>query len=175
MKLENLKNGDVFEIGGIKLVKVCEKDGAAFVVSKDLLFDMRFGKSNNFRESEVLERLKNEILPKIEKGVGVENVLEFETDLRSLDGSRKHGTLKSRIALPTFDFYRDNVEVFDKHPVKDWWFTATADSTTQHTCDDWVVCVSPFGYIYDINYYFSDFGVRPLLFLKSFIDVSCKE
>lgn len=175
MKLENLKNGDVFEIGGIKLVKVCEKDGAAFVVSKDLLFTMRFGKSNNFRESEVLERLKNEILPKIEKGVGVENVLEFETDLRSLDGSRKHGTLKSRIALPTFDFYRDNVEVFDKHPVKDWWFTATADSTTDRTNDDWVVCVSPFGYFSYFNFNNYGLGVRPLLFLKSFIDVSCKE
>lgn len=175
MKLENLKNGDVFEIDGIKLVKVCEKDGAAFVVSKDLLFDMRFGKSNNFAKSDVLERLKNEILPKIEKGVGVENVLEFETDLRSLDGSKKHGTMKSRIAMPTFDFYRDNVEVFDKHPVKDWWFTATADSTTDHTNDDWVVCVSPYGGIlYDI-YCISGNGVRPLLFLKSFIDVSRKE
>ena len=175
MKLENLKNGDVFEIDGIELVKVCEKDGAAFVVSKDLLFNMQFGKNNNFKESDILERLKNEVLEKIENGVGAENVLEFETDLRSLDGSRKHGTVKSKIAVPTFDFYRDNVDVFDKHPVDDWWFTATPESTTDHANNDWVVCVSPSGYVYCNFCNISDSGVRPLLFLVSSIDVSYNE
>ena len=165
-----------FNIGKYEFIKFGEENGKVIAVCKDNLFDSRFGKNNDFRESDILKRLTEEVLPEIESAVGVENVLEFETDLLSLDGSAKYGVMKSKISLPTFDFYRRNRAKFEEHKVDDWWWLATPDSTDEYYNSDWCVCVSPSGYI--LNDYLSNFncyGVRPFLTFVSSIFVSCDE
>ena len=134
------------------------------------MFDSTYGQNNNFSESKILERLNKEFLPEIEKEIGSENILEFETDLTSLDGLKTYGTMKSKIGIPTFDFYRNNVEIFDIHKLDKWWWLATAYSTAKHDEENWVKAVSPRGNIY-FNFYFSG-GVRPFCILKSNIFVS---
>ena len=174
IKLEEIQNGELFKIGRFEFIKFSNADGKTVAVSKDTVFNSCFGNDNNFANSRILDRLQKEILPEIEEIVGAENVLEFETNLLSLDGSSKHGTLKSKISLPTFDFYRQNVRIFDRYKLNEWWWTSTPDSTVEHINDYWIVCVSPFGCI-DGNFCNYYFGVRPFLIFLSSIFVSCEE
>lgn len=175
-KLEEIQNGEIFGIGDYEFIKFADENGVTTAVSKDILFDSRFGRTNNLAESTVLERMTEEILPEIENIIGAENVLEFETDLLSLDGSAKHGVMKSKISLPTFDFYRKNRAIFEKYKPEEWWWLATPDSTREFTNDDWCVCVSPAGYVGNYYYYYDNsLGVRPFWNFLSSIFVSYEE
>ncbi len=173
-KLFDVEIGKTFEVAGIEFIKFTQEGDRVIAVAKDNLFRSDFGKNNNLADSKVLKKLNTDILPKIEEAVGAENVLKFETDLLSLDGSDKHGTVTSKISLPTFDFYRANVKIFDKYKPDYWWWLATPESTTEHCNDNWICCVSPGGY-FNNNYYGSNNGVRPFLNFVSSISVSCKD
>lgn len=166
---------NTFNIGGIEFIKVTEENGEVSAVAKDLVFRSEFGKNNNFGESEILEKLNKEILPKIAEAIGEENILEHEVDLTSLDGLKTYGSIKSKISIPTFDFYRANVDVFDKHKVDTWWWLATPDTTPEHLNDTWCRCVSPVGVIYYNSNYVNGNGVRPFLKFVSSIFVSDEE
>ena len=171
--LAELAAGEIFKIGDMEFMKICDENGGTAAVTKNILFRSAFGENNNFAESKVLKRLKKEILSKIEAEAGADNVQEFETDLISLDGSTKWGKLKSKISLVTFDFYRKHVKIFDTCKPDTWWWTATPDTTSEHICDDWIVCVSPRGSIsFDFYDYYCS-GVRPFCIFNSSISVSC--
>ena len=174
--LENVEIGKVFEVGGVEFIKFPGGiDGQTVAVAKDIAFCSVFGTNNNFAESDVLKKLNKDFLPKIVAAVGEENVCEFETDLTTLDGLKTYGTMKSKVSLPTFDFYRANVEIFDKYNPECWWWLATPFSAEPHYEDCWwIECVSPSGIISNgscsLNY-----GVRPILVFVSDISVSCEE
>ncbi len=172
MKLSEIKIGNTFKVAGIEFVKLTEENGVCAVVSKDILFNSKFGKNNNFAESQILERFNKEVLPKLEAEVGPENIKEFKIDLTSLDGLDTYGKIKSKIGLPTLDLYRKNVRTFDKCKPNDWWWLATPDTTKEHLNDNWTLCVSPLGYVSYGNCNFNSNGVRPFLYFVSFISVS---
>lgn len=174
MKLSEIKIGETFSIAGIKFIKFSDEDGISAAVTKDVLFKSEFGKNNNFAESDILTTLRTDILPKLETEIGEENIKEFELDLTSLDGLNTHGKTKTKIGLPTFDFYRKNVRIFDKHKPNTWWWTATPETTKEHYNDYWVTCVSPFGRI-NCSDCSRNIGVRPFLYFVSSICVSCEE
>lgn len=167
--LAEIPIGDTFFIGDMEFIKFAENDGRVTAVMKNSVFKSAFNDTdnNNFNGSKIHKRLEKEILPKIEKIVGAENVLEFETDLFTIDGLKIHGTMRSKISLPTFDFYRANRKIFDKHKLDEWWWLATANDE-----DTYVTCVSPHGRISDFNCSYDDRGVRPFLIFLSDISVS---
>lgn len=164
-----VKDGETFKVGGMEFIKFPSKDGQTPVMMKDIAFFSTFGKNNNLKESKILERMEKEILPKIIAAVGDENVCSFETDLTTLDGLKPYGKLESRISLPTLDFYRANVDVFDKHKVDRWFWLATPESAQPHEDPYWILCVSPSGFIGSVDYYDGDCGVRPFLIFNSSI------
>ena len=166
--------GEVFKVAEFEFIKFYDDNGNTVAVAKNALFNSVFGDNNNFAESKVLSELKERVLSKIEKAVGTENVVEHEVDLLSLDGSDKWGKMKTKISLPTFDFYRKHVKIFDKHKFDGWWWLATPETTTDHYSDDyWVSCVSPRGGMYGNDSYYFNYGVRPFLVFVSSIFVSC--
>ena len=176
--LAEIKIGETFKVADIEFIKFADENGHTVAVAKDSIFNSQFGKNNNFAESRVKSRLESEILPKIEKAVGAENIIEHEVDLLSLDGDDKWGKANCKISIPTFDFYRHNVKIFDKYMLGKWWWLSTPDTTEKHYNDDWVTCVSPRGFIYryDSDYYYG--CVRPfIIFVSSIsvISVSCEE
>ena len=163
-----ISNGETFVVAGIEWIKFPEKDGRFVAVAKGSIGDKIFdANGNNFANSSLLKYLEDKILPKIEAKVGAENVLEFETDLFSLDGHRKYGVIKSKISLPTFDFYRENKEMFDKHHLDDWWWLSTPNGERYM-----VACVAPSGGVISCNSFCSDDGLRPILLFSSSIFVS---
>lgn len=163
-----VKDGDTFRIAGMEFIKFPSKDGQTPVVMKDIAFMSAFGKNNDLRASVVLERMKKEVLPKIIKAVGAENVCTFKTDLTTQDGLKPYEDLESQISLPTMDFYRANVAVFDQYEPDTWWWLATPESARPHDDPHWILCVSPSGGIRYTDYYFIR-GVRPFLVLNSSI------
>ena len=171
---QNVKDGDTFKIGEYEFIKFPTVDGKTPVVMKDIAFRSTFGDNNDLRSSKVLERMQQEILPKIIEAVGEENVLTFQTDLTALDGLKPYAPLESKISLPTLDFYRANVETFDRYKPNTWWWLATPESATPHESPYWILCVSPSGFVY-YNYYFIDCGVRPFLIFTSSIFESSED
>lgn len=162
------KVGEIFEIAGMEFIKFPAVDGKVPVVMKDNAFRSEFGKNNDLRVSDVLKKMEKEILPKIIEAVGEENVCTVHTDLTTLCGLKTYGVMESKISLPTLDFYRENVEIFDKYPASAWWWLATPDSCKPHDDPFWTLCVSPSGFIGRDFYYCSD-GVRPFLLFESSI------
>lgn len=172
--LANIKDGELFSVAGIEFIKFYEENGITVAVAKDSLGDYEFGDNNNFAKSRIKEMLEKEVLPKIEEEIGAENIVAHEVDLLSLDGSDKWGKVNCKISLPTFDFYRKNVKAFDKYKLKDWWWFASPYTTDEHYNDNWIVCVSPLGFISRDDCIIGG-GVRPFLTFVSSIYVSCKE
>ncbi len=174
-KLSDIENGKTFKIGDIEFIKFKDINGATVAVAKDIVFKSKFGDNNNLHNSAVHKKLVNEFLSRIADEIGMDNILEFETDLTTLDGLKPYKPLRSRISLPTLDFYRENVDIFDEYKIDDWWWLATAESTEPHEEPKWLTCVSPRGGIYYCNHCGSNIGVRPLLHFVSSIFVSCDE
>lgn len=173
--IPGIKDGVTFTVGGIEFIKFPATAAGTPVVAKNIAFRSEFGDNNNLTESRVLERMKAEVLPKIVEAVGEENVLTIKTDLTTLDGLTPYEDLESKISLPTLDFYRKNVKIFDQHKVDRWWWLATPESALPHDDPAWILCVSPSGRINNINYYFNDNGVRPFLLFESSIFGSSEE
>ena len=170
-----VKDGETFTVADIEFIKFPSMDGHTPVVAKDILFRSRFGDSNDLRRSDVLRKMEAEILPKIIEAVGCENLCTIRTDLTTWDGLKPYGTMESLISLPTMDFYRANVNVFDQHRPGGWWWLATPDSAQPHDDPYWVLCVSPSGYISGHGHDSGSIGVRPFCIFKSSIFESSEE
>lgn len=173
--LFKVKDGDTFKVAGIEFIKFPDVDGMTPVVARNILFNSRFGDNNDLRSSNPMKRLKEEILPKICTAIGEENVCTFPTDLTAWDGLKPYGVMEEKISLPTMDFYRANVETFDKYPASDWWWLATPETAPPHGSPNWILCVSPSGDFYYDYYDGSGRGVRPVLYFKSSIFGSSEE
>ena len=168
-KINNVPDGETFEIAGIEFIKFPATAKGVPVVARALQNTMDFGDNNDLRESKVLRWLREAFLPKIVADVGEENLVQFQTDLTTLDGLKDYGHLESKISLPTMDFYRQNAEIFDKRPVKGWWWLATPESCQPHDDPYWVLCVAPSGCVNFLDCHCFSRGVRPFLILKSSI------
>ena len=166
-----VKVGGTFTIAGVEFIKFPSVDGQTPIVAKNIAFFSSFGENNDLRQSDMLKRLESECLPKIIDAVGRDNLCTIKTDLTTLDGLKCYSTMESLVSLPTFDFYRANVSIFDQYKPAEWWWLATPESAHPHDAPDWVTCVSPSGFIDGRHYDFVG-GVRPFLILKSTIFVS---
>ncbi len=176
IELSKIKDGSIFKIGDIEFIKFSNIDGVTTAVTKDIVFKSTFGSNNNFKESSILKRLEEEVLTKISEQIGSDNICDITTDLTTLDGLKAYGTMISKVSLPTFDFYRNNVEIFDKYKVDEWWWTATPDSAEPHRNNwPWVVGVSPSGDIGSDDCNYNGIGVRPFFRFVSSIFVSSEE
>lgn len=171
IKLSDIEIGQTFKIGDVTYIKFADKDGVTTAVTKDVIFISKFGDNNNFAESTVFEKLNNEFLPKIAREIGVENICNITTDLTTQDGLKPYAPLTSEISLPTLDFYRANVVIFDKYKINNCWWLSTPESAEPHNDPNWVLCVTPSGCIYGRNYGYGG-GVRPILKFVSSIFVS---
>ena len=163
--------GETFKIGDIELIRFPEINGGVPVVAKYSIARMKFGESNNLKESTELQKEHDGFLKKITNVIGEENVLSFETDLLSLDGGNKYGKMISKVSLPTLDFYRSNRKIFDNHKLDKYYWLATPDSNDNSL----VLCVAPSGGIYFCGDFYGNYGVRPFLHFVSSISVSCED
>lgn len=147
-------------------------NGTALTLTRDFVFENEIfdGNSNNYDKSSIRTKLEA-MVPDLEKSFGAENLVEFEIDLTSDDGLDTYGKIKTKYGLLTAEQYRKYTRIISKYAVTDWWWLATADSTTERNINYWVRCVAGGGRvsIYSCSNYF---GVRAVCIFKSDIFVS---
>lgn len=170
--LRDIAEGECFKLADDEEFIVLEQNvGQTIVLRKEPICKMCFGKNNNFKESDVLDKLKD-YQKKIQRIVGERSLKEFCLDLTSLDGLCDYGKIDVKMGLLTLKMARKYVHITDKHKTKEYCWLATPWSTKKHNNDDLVLCVSPYGYVSYELYYSSVIGVRPLCILGSDIVVS---
>lgn len=170
-ELSLLKPGDVFEKNNVEYI-VCEQfeAGTTAVVRKDCLDKvMEFGNNNNWKESKWREYLNGEYLKEMETVFGVENIVEHEVDLTSLDGYDDYGVSVDKVSAMNIDRYRK----YHKHigDTSEYHYLSTPDSTPSGTGSSGVRCVDDDGNV-DWSGCNWGRGVRPFFVLKSSIFVS---
>lgn len=171
-QLKDIAEGECFKLADDEEFIVLEQNvGQTIVLRKEPICNMRFGKNNNFKESDVLDKLKD-YQKKIQRIVGERSLKEFCLDLTSLDGLCDYGKIDVKMGVLTLEMARKYVHITDKHKTKEYCWLATPWSTKKHDNDIGVLCVSPDGRIICNSYYYGDFGVRPLFILDSDIVLS---
>ncbi|MBO5019044.1 MAG: hypothetical protein J6D52_00110 [Clostridia bacterium] len=171
VQLSSVKAANTFKIGEYELFVLEQLGDTTAVMLKNPIHDEKqFGSNNNYDGSDV-DKLCIEFGEVIEKLVGADNLVEHTVDLTADDGLKCYSSIQRKMSLLTAEQYRKYVYIIDEHKLDKWWWLATAYSTPKHDDESWIKCVSPFGSIYYINYYYN-FGVRPFCILKSNIFVS---
>lgn len=147
------------------------EDGTASVLQANLLDKkMEFGKNNNWNGSYWREHLNGEYLVSLEQKFGTENIIEHKVDLTSMDGFDDYGYTMDKVAIRTFDEFRETSKGVGL--VDDTEILATPNQTPSRGNASYVQVVDDDG---GMGYGGCDWGsgsVRPFFFLKSSIFVS---
>lgn len=131
-----------------------------------------FGDNNDWKESPIKKKLNKELFQKIVEELGADALITIRTDLFSHDGLRDYGMCENKVALLTYDMYRNNRENIKNTNFYYW--LVTADSAPSGYSSSYVQCVISDG---GVNYGRCGYarGVRPFFILKSSTFVSCED
>ena len=175
VELSMLKRGDVFQTTGKRKYKVLEQYGdTTKIISLDLVKKkVEFGKSTDYKKSNVKKLCDTEILKDFEEEFEAENIETHTADIITADG-QKLGTVDCKIRPITFDEAREYTDITPNNDLNDWYWTLSPWSTKERGWEKAYAVVSPSGYVNDY-YCVSEVGVRPVCILKSNIFVSKAE
>lgn len=165
-ELSLLKAGKVFKKNNIQYI-VCEQfeNGTTAIVRKDCLDKiMAFGNNCNWKESKWRKYLNGEYLKEIENAFGVDNIVEHEVDLTSLDGYDDYGVSLDKVSVMNIDRYRKYHKYIgdtgESH------YLSTSVSTPSQIDDAGVVFICGDGGVDYIDCVW-DRSVRPFFIVKS--------
>jgi len=175
VELSMLKRGDVFQTTGKRKYKVLEQYGdTTKIISLDLVKKkVEFGKSTDYKKSNVKKLCDTEILKDFEEEFEAENIETHTADIITADG-QKLGTVDCKIRPITFDEAREYTDITPNNDLNDWYWTLSPWSTKERGWEKAYTVVSPSGCVYSYGYSYA-FGVRPVCILKSNIFVSKAE
>lgn len=169
--LKDLNPGDTFVKNNVEYI-VCEhfeNGGTAVIRKKCLEYDMEFGDTNNWAESNIRKFLNGEYLKNISEDFSQDNILDHEVCLLSLDGYDDYGRTTDKVSVLTIDRYRKHHKLIGN--VDQWNWLATPDSTPSGASSSGVRCVRSDGRV-SWDYVGCTRGVRPFFILKSSTFVS---
>lgn len=147
------------------------EDGTASILKANLLDKkMEFGKNNNWNESYWREYLNGEYLESLKQKFGIENIIEHKVDLTSMDGFDDYGYTMDKVAIRTFDEFRETSKGVGL--ADDSELLATPNQTPSRGDTSVVQVVDDGGYVVYYGCCWGSYGVRPFFFLKSSIFVS---
>ena len=173
VKLSELTQYDHFldEDGEEYILCKLFENGTASVLRADLLDKkMRFGKNNNWAESDWREYLNGEYLEVLEQKFGSDNIVEHKVDLTSMDGFDDYGYTMDKVAIRTFDEFRETSKGVGLADDLEW--LATPNQTPSRGDAAYVRGVYDGGSVGYCDCNWNRGSVRPFFFLKSSIVVS---
>lgn len=160
---------DLITIMGLDWFKLPEENGVIPIVAKDRIDNMEFHytsleRHNNFAQSTLLSTLQDFWLTTIERVLGADNVMEFETDLTSVYGEITYGSVRSKISIPTWGMYKKHLNAFRKHihHNENFW-TATPWTTIN---ENNVCIIGGREYVGAKNPRYS-YAIHPVLYIKA--------
>lgn len=173
-KYQKPEIGKTIEVAGINWLVLDKLEKGYLVISDEF-----YGKSrefdtdcNNWDSSDLRQELNTELRRKIEEAVGEGGLLKFTRDLLSMDGQTEYGSCEDYVSLISVDEYRKYRKLLPN--TGEWWWTLTPDSTKCNDDTSYIRVVSPSGFIYGDDYYYSS-GVRPVCIFSSSIFESYEE
>lgn len=180
MKLGELKRGDKFTAGGIEWLvlghanNIGGKPAATHVISSGIVECRAFDEenSNNLAKSSLLAYLNGEFLEELEKYIDNRYIGCQRINLTSDDGLDDYGHVDTKIGLLTADQYREHRDILPTLGVDGWWWLATPYSTERAGCPSLVRVVHSDGPLVNSVAYYSNFGVRPALYLESDMEIN---
>lgn len=143
------------------------KDGElTYYVMRNSMFSTIFGKTNNYKESVVREKLlQSDLLCKLKETFG-DRLVPINLDLTSMDGFKDYGKIEGDlIAIPNIELlmkYGDKIPTLSRY----WWL-ATPNQTPARGDSTFVRCVCGGGNVSCDGCGWRDGGVRPFFILKS--------
>lgn len=171
IELSTVDPGNVIDLGEDEFVVLDHDEGGTLVISKELMEeDVKFGENTDFNGSNVQHVLYKDILPKMEDVVGSENILPQTIKLTTIDNQNVYEDVTGKIRLLTFDEARKYNLLIVNEDLGDYWWLMTP-WTSKDRWEHPVAVVSPGGSVGNGNVDYN-FGVRPVLYLKSNIFVS---
>ena len=171
VELSTVAPGGVIELGEDEFVVLDHDEGGTLVISKDFMEeDVKFGDNTDFNGSNVQRVLYEDILPKIEEVVGKDSILSQTVKLTTVDNQDIYKDVAGRIRLLTFDEARKYNPLIVNEELDDYWWLMTP-WTSNDRLNYTVAVVSPSGVISNWRFHYQ-YGVRPVLYLKSNIFVS---
>lgn len=169
-QLSELKPGDIFKDKEGTEYIVCDDLGeSTLVIRKDLLeIDMRFGKTNDWRKSEIRKYLNDTYYSKLKDLFGENAIRKIHTNLVSLDGWDDYGSCDDMVAMVTAMDYMKYHKYIGNCNRSYWMLTPNSMLTTEN-----VQVVFSDG---RTSYGGCDWdrSVRPFFILQSDIFVSCE-
>ena len=145
-----------------------EENGAIPIVAKDAIYYTSFHygtpRTNNFAQSELLERLQSDLLPQLEVELGADNIVEFETDLISMYDETDYGVLRSKISIPTWGMYKKHLKAFRKYTRHGDCFWLATPWTTLNQND---VCIIGGHQYVNAESPRNSYNVHPVLYIKA--------
>lgn len=171
IELSTVAPGGVIELGEDEFVVLDHYEGGTLVISKDFMEEnVKFGDNTDFNGSNVQRVLYEDILPKIEEVVRKDSILSQTVKLTTVDNQDIYKNVSGRIRLLTFDEARKYNPLIVNEELDGYWWLMTP-WTSKGRWEYPIAVVSPSGGI-SYGRYFSQGGVRPVLYLKSNIFVS---
>lgn len=173
VQLSELDPGDVFKIGENDFIVLEHHYDTTTVISKGFMAEnVVFDKdTRDYNKSNLKKVIEKGIQSVIEFEVGVENLVEYDNSLLSVDNQKEFEPCRAKVMPPNFDLVRRFNNLIVNKDLDDWWWTCTPWSTADRGLKYSMSVVSPSGSIgnYDCS---SGGGVRPVCILKSNIFVS---
>lgn len=151
--------GDIITVKGVKCVVLDEINGNPFVIALDLGIESPFGNSNNYKKSELRERVETWF-----KDTGIKAIAR-DVDLTAMDGYKGYGALNTIVAPLTFDEYRKYNHILTPH-IKNWfWLVTPWGSPEKDSWDSNYVCIVGYGGSASGIGYSSSRGLAPAFIL----------
>ena len=165
----NIAIGEVVSIADTDFIVLDITEESVLCLTKNFAFEgsSRFDANiNNYAKSEIRDKLKNIFFKKLADKIGNDNFVEMEINLLTDDGLDEYGKISECFGLLTCDMYRKYNRIIERYPVQNWWWLATAYSTSHRGYPRCVRCVNSGG---SLRYYDCDYcnGVRPFVNFKS--------
>lgn len=174
-KLGDLDPGDHFKIADWTFVVLGHDERGTLVISNDLLAkNEEFGKTRNYKKSNVKKVIEENILPIVENAVGKDNVISHCAELTSVDMQNEFGKIECRMRPISFDEAREYNNLLVNKELNDWYWTLTPWSAKERGWLSSIAVVSSSGRIggNDCN---RCGGVRPFCIFSSKLFESEKE
>lgn len=174
VQLSEIPEGGRFSTGIGNFIVLEQKGDSTVVATENLYVEKEKFDSDctDYKKSYLMELCDGRIYKDFCEEFGIENILENEADLVTIDNQDVFGRVSAKVRPLTFDEARKYNKFLVNKDLKDRYWTCTSWSTADRDWPYSVAVVSPSGYIYDDDYYYSC-GVRPFCILKSNIFVSC--
>ena len=174
--LADFSPGDKITVADYTFIVLEHDDQGTFLILEDPLLARKFDSdSSNWNGSDLREWLYNcDLYQKIKNELTPDALIGMHRDLTSMDGLSDYGFINDYISLLTFDEYRKYHTILGlKSNYSDWWWLLTPASTPSNGYSRRVCCVNDRGIPCWCDCFY-DFGVRPVLKLKSSILVKPK-